>query len=57
MMYSIFQMHPPIYYLYLLPLSTLVNKKSSSVNKTSLNPHVYQLMQIAPLKVIGFYKH
>lgn len=43
---------------YLLPPSTLVNKKTliRQQNAISLNPHAYQLMQIDPLKGIWFYK-
>ena len=48
----------PTYPHYLLPPSTLVNKKTliRQQNAISLNPYVYQLMQIDPLKGIWFYK-
>ena len=43
---------------YLLPPSTLVNKKTLiwQQNTISLNPQAYQLMQIDNLKGIWFYK-
>jgi len=48
----------PTYPHYLLPPSTIVNKKTliRQQNAISLNAYVYQLMQIDPLKGIWFYK-
>lgn len=38
--YSIFQMYPPVHYLYLLPLSTLVNKNLHQATKLFKTPCV-----------------